>query len=89
MAEELLVQEMLFQIFLEQNNNIATASSASMLPIYCYGLSFDTSSDEDFFEIQTIAGVTYYVNLSFSHANGDIDMEWKIVLDFQLQDHTV
>ena len=61
---------------LEPNNNIATASSASMLPIYCYGLSFDTSSDEDFFEIQTITGVTYYVNLSFSHANGDIDMEW-------------
>jgi len=61
---------------LEQNNNIATASDASILPIYCTGLSFDTSTDEDYFEIQTIAGVTYYVNISFLHSNGDIDMEW-------------
>ena len=62
---------------LEQNNNVATASDASILPIYCTGLSFDTPSDEDYFEIQTIAGVTYYVNISFLDANGDIDMEWE------------
>ena len=62
---------------LEPNDSVTVASSASILPIYCNGLSFDTSSDEDFFEIQTIIGVTYYVNISFSHSNGDIDMEWE------------
>ena len=62
---------------LEPNNNEATSSLASILPIYCNGLSFDSPMDQDYFEIQLIAGVTYYVNISFIDANGDIDMEWS------------
>ena len=64
---------------LEPNNNEATASVASILPVYCTGLSFDTSSDEDYFEVQLAAGVTYYVNITFLHSNGDIDTRWTDV----------
>ena len=64
---------------LEPNNNEATASLASILPIYCSGLSFDTSNDEDYFEVQLVAGVTYYVNITFMHSNGDIDTRWEDV----------
>ena len=62
---------------LEPNNNQATATLASLLPIYCTGLSVEINSagtqDEDYFEVQMISGVTYYFNLTFLHMNGDID----------------
>lgn len=61
---------------LEPNDSMTAATSASLLPLFCSGLSIHSSSDEDFFEIDMISGVTYYVNLTFTHANGDIDGQW-------------
>ena len=62
---------------LEPNDTPATATLASILPVYCTGLSVEINSasvaNEDYFEIQMINGVTYYFNLTFTHANGDID----------------
>ena len=62
---------------LEPNDTPATATLASLLPIYCTGLSVEINSagvaNDDYFEIQMISGVTYYFNLTFTHANGDID----------------
>jgi hypothetical protein len=62
---------------LEPNDAPATATVASILPIYCTGLSVEINSasvaNDDYFEIQMISGVTYYFNLTFTHANGDVD----------------
>jgi hypothetical protein len=62
---------------LEPNDTPATATVASILPIYCTGLSVEINSasvaNDDYFEIQMISGVTYYFNLTFTHANGDVD----------------
>ena len=62
---------------LEPNNNQQTATIASFLPIYCTGLSAEldanNNADEDYYEIEMISGVTYYFNLTFIDANGDID----------------
>ena len=61
---------------LEPNDSTSSATMASNLPVYCTGLSIDSTVDEDYFEIDMISGITYYVNLTFTHANGDIDGEW-------------
>ena len=61
---------------LEPNDSTATATSASLLPMICTGLSLDSGSDVDYYEIDTVAGVTYYVNVTFIDANGDIDVGW-------------
>ena len=61
---------------LEPNDSTATATMASGLPISCTGLSIDSSIDVDYFEISMIAGVTYYVNVTFTHSNGDLDVGW-------------
>lgn len=61
---------------LEPNDSTATATLASTLPLSCTGLSIDSSTDTDFFEIVMQPGVTYYVNVSFTHTNGDIDVGW-------------
>ena len=61
---------------LEPNDSTATASQASILPLACTGLSIDSSTDVDYFEIDMIAGVTYYVNVSLNHINGDLDTGW-------------
>ena len=61
---------------LEPNDSMTAATSASLLPLFCSGLSIDSTSDEDFYEIDMISGVTYYVNLTFTHSNGDIDGQW-------------
>jgi len=61
---------------LEPNDSTATATQASILPLSCTGLSIDSANDLDYFEIDMIAGVTYYTNITFSHANGDIDAGW-------------
>ena len=50
---------------------------ASSLPVYCTGLSIDSTIDEDFFEIDMFSGVTYYVNVSLNNANGDLDVQWE------------
>ena len=64
---------------LEVNDAQATASPASILPVSCTDLSLHTSTDSDYFEIQMVTGVTYYVNLTFSHAIQDVDAEWNDV----------
>jgi len=66
------------QDILEPNDAQATATLASLLPVYCTGLSIGSTtsagtSDEDFFEVSMISGVTYYFNLTFAHASGDVD----------------
>ena len=61
---------------LEPNDSTATATQASILPLSCTGLSIDSINDLDFFEINMIAGVTYYTNITFTHTNGDIDAGW-------------
>ena len=68
------------QDILESNDDQATATLASLLPVSCTGLSIGSTnsagiSDEDFFEVTMISGVTYYFNLTFLHANGDIDAQ--------------
>lgn len=62
---------------LEPNDSVSTATDASTLPLDCTGLSIDSSFDEDFFEVVMTVGVTYYVNVSFTHFNGDIDLRWE------------
>lgn len=62
---------------LEPNDLTSTASSATLLPLSCTGLSIHSLTDVDYFEVQMIAGVTYYANISFIDANGDIDTGWE------------
>ncbi|MDP6199611.1 MAG: hypothetical protein QF531_02470, partial [Candidatus Poseidonia sp.] len=61
---------------LEPNDVTSTASPASILPLSCTGLSIYNTGDTDYFEIQMIAGVTYYANITFNSVNGDIDTGW-------------
>ena len=61
---------------LEVNDAQSTASPASLLPVSCTDLSLHSSTDVDFFEIQMVTGVTYYVNVTFSHAIQDVDVGW-------------
>ncbi len=62
---------------LESNDATSTATQASMLPLSCTGLSIHSSVDLDYFEIDMIAGVTYYANITFNGLNGDIDTDWN------------
>ncbi|MEC8266021.1 MAG: hypothetical protein VXZ95_00845, partial [Candidatus Thermoplasmatota archaeon] len=62
---------------LEPNDSVATATLASTLPLDCTGLSIHSTVDEDIFEVNMVAGVTYYVNVTFQHFNGDIDTGWE------------
>jgi len=62
---------------LEPNDGISTATLASTLPLDCTGLSIHSTVDEDLFEVNMVAGVTYYVNVTFQHVNGDIDTDWE------------
>ena len=61
---------------LEPNDATTTATSASLLPLTCTGLSIHTSSDSDYFEVDMTTGVSYYVNVTFNGMAGDIDTEW-------------
>lgn len=61
---------------LEPNDSTSTATSASLLPLSCTGLSIHSTTDTDYFEVDMITGVTYYVNVSFNGAIGDIDTGW-------------
>ena len=62
---------------LEPNDDMTMATLASILPIYCTGLTADIDAagvqNEDYYEVEMISGVTYYFNLTFTHINGDID----------------
>ncbi|DAC10093.1 MAG TPA: hypothetical protein D7I09_04385, partial [Candidatus Poseidoniales archaeon] len=62
---------------LEPNDSVSAATLASTLPLDCTGLSIHSTVDEDFFEVNMVAGVTYYVNVTFQHFNGDIDTGWE------------
>ncbi len=62
---------------LEPNDTQATATQATTLPVSCTGLSLHTTTDEDYFEVQMISGVTYYTNVTFLHSGGDIDTQWE------------
>ncbi|MGB1567812.1 MAG: hypothetical protein ACPHBQ_04975, partial [Candidatus Poseidoniaceae archaeon] len=64
---------------LEVNDAQTTASPASILPISCTDLSLHSSTDVDYFEIQLVTGVTYYVNVTFSHAIQDVDVGWDTI----------
>ena len=64
---------------LEPNDVQTSATQASMLPLYCTDLSLHTTTDVDYFEIQMITGVTYYVNITFIHATSDIDAGWDTI----------
>lgn len=61
---------------LEVNDAQSTASPASILPISCTDLSLHTATDSDYFEVQLVTGVTYYVNVTFIDAIQDVDVEW-------------
>lgn len=61
---------------LESNDVQTSATQASMLPLDCTDLSLHTTTDVDFFEIQMITGVRYFVNVTFSDAIEDIDVGW-------------
>ena len=64
---------------LESNDVQTSATQASMLPLDCTDLSLHTTTDVDYFEIQMIAGVTYFVNVTFSDAIEDIDVGWDTI----------
>ena len=61
---------------LEVNDAQSTATQASILPVSCTDLSLHASTDSDYFEVQLVTGVTYYVNVTFLHAIQDVDVEW-------------
>jgi hypothetical protein len=61
---------------LESNDVQTSATQASMLPLDCTDLSLHTTTDVDYFEIQMITGVRYFVNVTFSDAIEDIDVGW-------------
>ena len=58
-----------------RTSSIAAATSISSLPLSQSNLSIHTSSDYDFFAVGMISGVTYWYNISFTHSNGDLDMD--------------
>ena len=64
---------------LEPNDVQTSATQASMLPLDCTDLSLHTTTDVDYFEIQMITGVTYFVNVTFSDAIEDIDVGWDTI----------
>ncbi|MAM36280.1 MAG: hypothetical protein CL988_03830, partial [Euryarchaeota archaeon] len=61
---------------LEPNDATSSATQASILPLSCTGLSIHTTTDDDYFRVDMLAGVTYYANITFIGINGDIDTEW-------------
>ena len=62
---------------LEPNDTTGTATQASILPLSCTGLSIHTTTDEDYFEVDMLAGVSYYANITFIGTSGDIDTRWE------------
>ena len=61
---------------LEPNDATTTASPATLLPSRVQGSPSTLLRTWITSEIDMISGTTYYVNITFVHANGDIDVGW-------------
>ena len=59
----------------EPNENTTTATAISTLPFSYSNLSIHTTTDDDYFAIPMISGVTYWINNTHTYANGDLDMD--------------
>ena len=60
----------------EPNDSFTTATAAgTSLPYSQTNLSIHNSTDDDYFSFPAISGVTYWVNISFTDSNGDLDMD--------------
>ena len=59
----------------EPNENTTTATVVSSLPFSYSNLSIHSSTDDDYFAIPMISGVTYWINNTHTYANGDLDMD--------------
>jgi len=59
----------------EPNDSFATATPISS-PSSQSSLTIHNASDDDFFSISAVAGTTYWVNISFTHSQGDLDMDF-------------
>lgn len=59
---------------LEVNDDFATATQVGSLPYGYTNLDIHSTTDQDIFEVQLTAGTTYYFDIYFIDANGDIDM---------------
>jgi len=60
----------------EPNDTVANATAVgTSLPFSQTNLTIHNSTDEDFFSFPVISGNTYWVNISFTHSNGDLDLE--------------
>ncbi|MEE2758444.1 MAG: CARDB domain-containing protein [Candidatus Thermoplasmatota archaeon] len=59
----------------EPNDSISAATSISTLPMSQSNLSIHTTTDYDFFAVPMVSGATYWYNITFTHANGDLDMD--------------
>ena len=60
---------------LEPNDSTANATITGALPFAYNNLSIHTTTDDDYFEVTLISGITYWFNATFTHANGDLDMD--------------
>ncbi|MDG1525017.1 MAG: hypothetical protein P8Q90_02985, partial [Candidatus Thalassarchaeaceae archaeon] len=59
----------------EPNENTTTATVVGTLPFSYSNLSIHTSTDDDYFAIPMISGITYWINNTHTYANGDLDMD--------------
>ncbi len=59
----------------EPNENTTAATVVSSLPFSYSNLSIHTSTDDDYYAIPMISGVTYWINNTHTYANGDLDMD--------------
>ena len=59
---------------LEVNDDFTTATQVGSLPYGYTNLDIHSTTDQDIFEVQLTAGTTYYFDIYFIDANGDIDM---------------
>ena len=60
---------------LEVNDDYANATQVGTLPYGHTNLDIHSTTDQDIFEVQLTAGTTYYFDIYFIDANGDIDMK--------------
>ena len=56
-------------------NELANSATAITLPSSQNALTIHNSTDTDFFSFRAVSGQTYWVNITFPHSNGDLDME--------------
>ena len=58
----------------ESNDNASSATPVTS-PASASNLSIHTTTDDDWFAITAVAGTQYSVTISFTHSNGDLDMD--------------